>query len=239
MNRWNQAIFLHTKAFIWMFEAFSKKKYLVYFLPGLIISYLFWDLTDWAHTMSGHPSGNSDSWLGEIWTSTIHGFFSFLGFLFDQLKVFILLTLLSPMFARLSESVEESLTGRQFQFDFFQFLEEMIRMLGLVFIALFLEFLTLGLYHLLSWILGLGFLDGIANFFIASFFYGFAFYDYCLERHHIGIFQSVSFVRRKPILTFVTGLCFGLASLIPVFGFAVAPVIATILASHVFIKDNN
>ncbi|MCT4561768.1 MAG: hypothetical protein N4A41_10365 [Crocinitomicaceae bacterium] len=239
MNRFNEAIFLHNKAIQWMFLAFSKGKFLLYFLPGLIISFPFWGLSDWTATMSSDNYADSDGWFGSILNSSIQGFFSFLGFLFEQLKIFLVITLLSPLFTRLSESVEESLTGKKFKFDLVQFIEELIRMLAIVFIALSLEFITLGIYHLFSWIFGLGFLDGIANFCIASFFYGFAFYDYCLERHQIGIFQSVSFVRQKPILNFVTGLCFGLASLIPVFGFAVAPVIATIIASHVFVTDNN
>lgn len=239
MNRFAYVIQLHNSAIQWMFLEFSKGRFLLYFLPGLIITLPFWSLDLWAESMSSDTYSDNDGWFGSILNSSIQGFFGFLGFLFDQLKIFLLLTVLSPLFTRLSESVEESLTGRKFRFDFVQFLEEIVRMFGIVFIALSLEFLTLGIYHLISWILGLDFLDSLANFCIASFFYGFAFYDYCLERHQVGIFQSVSFVRRKPILNFVTGLCFGIASLIPVFGIAIAPVIATIIASHVFIKDNN
>ena len=85
-------------------------------------------------------------------------------------------------------------------------------------IAVTLEISFLIFYYMVSWIFGLGFIDGIMFFIISAFFYGMAFYDFALERDQAGVFGTLGFAFSKPLSMLLTGAIFLIIYSIPVIG---------------------
>ena len=232
------SIQLHAAGIRWILMQLAKGKYILFFIPGLLISLLFWKLFGWTSNMEHQNYFEGEEGVSSFLNSTLQGSFHVFGFLLNQLQIFLLLTVLSPLFTWLSEKTDEQLTGNKAQFDIIQFVTEFFRMLGIVVISLILEGVILLIYTIISSLFNLEWLDSYVAFCVAAYFYGFAFYDYSLERYQIGIFTSLSFARQKAMLNFVTGICFSFIALIPIVGMAVAPVVATILATYVFLADH-
>ena len=239
MNALLISIKYHISGIRWISIQVAKGKYLFYFLPGLLLSIVFWFLSSWTSSFENSQVFDQNNGLYGFFNSTVKGSFQVLDFLFEQVKIFFLLTLLSPLFTWLSEKVDESLTGKTARFDLLQIIAELFRMVGIVLMSLLIQGLLLILFKIITGIFPLEFLNQSFAFLIAAFFYGFSFYDYSLERYQIGIFMSLSFARRKAMLNLVTGICFSALTLLPVIGLAVAPVIATILATYVFLAEND
>lgn len=220
----------HFVALQWTIQQFSKGKFLFYFIPGLLIALSFWKMQDWAEGMT---VGQVESW----WDKLIAGTGSVIGFILKQIEVFFILTLLSPINTFLSEAVDKSLTGNTLGFDFIRLFNDFVRMIFVVLFAITFEFLFMGAWSLFSWIFGIGFLNKYVFFLSASFFYGFSFYDYSLERYEIGLGGSYRFSKRYFLPTLVTGIVFMSIYYIPIVGIAIAPVMATIISTHVFLKS--
>ena len=112
-------------------------------------------------------------------------------------------------------------------------------------------FIELG-YLILILVLGLfipiigGMLGTVILFFIASYFYGFAFVDYVNERRRLTLKQSVQFIRANKGLAIGNGFIFTMAMFIPMCGttlagfVAIVSVIAATIAVHevVDLSDN-
>jgi len=226
----------HFTALAWAIQKISRGKFLWYFIPGLLFTLLFWKIFDWTGTYISGEEANSDSWWSDLWSTSVEKTFSFLDFLFHQIYIFFILTVLSPLFTFLSEKVDEELTGKSVPFDFVRLINEFLRMIFIVTIAIAMELILMGCWALISWMLNLDFLDETIYWVIAAFFYGFSFYDYSLERYEFSVRDSLGFCRRYPLVTLMTGISFSLIGLIPIFGLAIAPVMATIISTHVFLK---
>ncbi len=221
----------HFQALGWTLQQFSKGKFLLYFLPGIAIAMLFWYFEMWAQGLSEGLMG--DNW----WDKFIVGTSSVLDFLFKQIAVFFILTLLSPVNTYLSENVDTELTGMRVGFDLIRFLNDFIRMIFVVIVALTLEFIFMGIWWIFAKIFSLEFLNTTVFFVSTSFFYGFSFYDYSLERYEIGLGGSYRFSKKYFLPVLTTGILFMVIYSIPVVGIALAPVIATIISTHVFLKS--
>lgn len=226
----------HVKAFSWTMMQLGKGKYLLYFIPGLLIGLFFWDLETWAEVAANDSYAKDVPWIGDYLNEGIKWTFSFLGTIFHQFFVFFVLTLLSPLNTFLSEKVDEDLTGYAQGFDLVRFVTEIVRMIGVVIVALSLEFLLMGAYALFSWIFNLDILDPFVYFIIAAYFYGFSFYDYSMERRGLGLGSSLRFSKQNPISTILTGSLFSLFAALPIFGLPIGAVLTTIIATHVFLN---
>ncbi|MFA7273469.1 MAG: EI24 domain-containing protein [Crocinitomicaceae bacterium] len=227
----------HFNALQWTFLQFTKGKYLVYFIPGILFALLFWWLQDWSQGLiSTDNVAANDHWYSNFWAKAISQTGHFLFFFFHQLAIFFILTLFSPINTFLSESVDKQLTGETVGFDLIRFVNELIRMVFIVTLAIAMEWLLMGVWSFFAWLFGLQFLTPFVFFMTAAFFYGFSFYDYSLERHEISVLGSFRFAKKYAIPTLVTGIFFSIILLIPVIGLAIAPVIITIASTHVFLK---
>jgi CysZ protein len=229
----------HLKAFQWTLMQLSKGKYLLYFIPGLLIGLLYWQVDTYFAELTIQEISDDAAWYSRWYDKSINAGISFSQTLLSQAFIFIVLTVLSPLNTFLSERVEEDLNGRSFGFDLTRFIMEILRMVGVVILALSLEFLFMGIWGILSWVFGLDFFDSIMYFILASFFYGFSFYDYSLERHSIGIGSSLKFAKNNWLNTLMTGAIFTVMIAIPIFGIPIASVLVTIISTHVFLKMND
>jgi CysZ protein len=226
----------HFKALIWTLLQFSKGKYLLYFIPGILFALGFWWLENWSESLiSLDATVEYRSWYSNLWEKSVSQTGHFLSFIFHQLAIFFILTLLSPINTFLSESVDTDLTGKTVGFGLVRLVNDFIRMLFIVIIAISLELLILGIWSLISWIFGVQFLNPTVFFMTAAFFYGFSFYDFSLERNEISIMGSIRFAKKYSFPTLVTGIFFSILLLIPILGLALAPFIITIVSTHVFL----
>ena len=233
-----KALQLHIYAVSQTFVELAKGKYLLFFIPGIVVALIFWQVYLLTETVEDSFSVVEDiPLIGSYLGAGVKGTFSFIQFIFDQLFVFFILTLLSPFNTILSEKVDSSITGKKYTLSLTQIISDLIRMIFVVLLAFILEIFTLSIYWVLSGILNLDFLDPYAYFIIAAFFYGFSFYDYSLERHQKGIFESLKFAFSNKLLVVISGSLFLLFYKIPIAGVIIAPVITTIITTFVYLKN--
>jgi len=169
----------------------------------------------------------------QSYISDVEWFYFFV--LFELFK-FTLLTLLSPFNAFVSEIYDQKLTGNQFKFFFTRMLKDIVRGLIITITGFSLELFLGGFWLLLALIFPLESLTPLFFLAISSFFFGFAYLDYSLERHRFDVFKSWRFAFKNGKTCFAIGLLFSLLMLIPIAGIIIAPPIITIFASHHFLK---
>jgi len=236
---------LHISALKKTFAILSNGNYLAFFIPGLIVGLIFWQVFLFSETFENIFDFLKDiPLLGKYLKSFIEGSFSLLNFILYQLFVFFVLTILSPFNTILGEKLDTQLTGKKYNFNFYRLLTDLIRMIFIVICALTLELLFMSVYWLISWITGLHFLDEPMYFLIGAFFYGLSFYDYSLERNKIGISGSFNFAFNNILLVTLTGCIFFAVFYIPIAGVVIAPVITTMISTIIYInfrktKSNN
>ncbi len=225
------------------FKLFAKGKFLVFFIPGLIISIGYWYWT------------SGPSWLGETASATneipliggiLSSMFSFMDGIMDKIYEityqFVLLVLLSPVNTILSQKLDTHLTGRTFESGWIEFINDLLRALLIVFIAIILEYTFIALYFFIGiFIPGFieSFLDPLMYFVITAFFIGLSFYDYSLERYRIGIGGTIGYGFSKMSYMILSGSVFLLLLKVPYVGIIVAPTITTMLTTLMYLHREN
>lgn len=219
------------------FETLSKGRLLLFFIPGLIIG--IWYFSSFLFLQNLHAGAEAVDrvpLIGGYVASGVHGVLNFGETILFEIFKFFVLTLLSPFNCILSERFDTQLTGEQFEGGLIRIINDFLRMILIVLIALFMEFAIMGCWATLSWVFGFGIVNPIVYFLISSFFMGFAFYDYSLERHGIGTFRSLGFAFSKMGYMILTGGIFTLIFMIPVVGVILAPVLVTMISTAVYLK---
>lgn len=231
-----KAINYHIKGIVTSLESLFKGKYLIYFLPGLILTAIFWYFRSKTAALDDSIDLTSSyswlQWIGNALDSMVSLLFFGVDILMEQLYIFIVLTLLSPFFTSLGEKFDEDLTGKVTKGGILRFINDLFRMIYVVFIALFLELIFIALYWLLSKIFGFpDIVNTISYFCLASFFYGFAFYDFALERYEKGVFSSLGFAFSAPLGMIIVGAIFQGIYAIPYLGIPLAPVLVVMIST--------
>lgn len=234
-----KSINYHIKAITTTFEELFKGNFLLFFIPGAVLTIIYFWLTAQASALTQAATLASDySWfdwiLGYV-NSGVQGVFSIFGWLSEQLYIFLVLTVLSPFNTYLGEKLDAKYTGQKFEGGLIRFVNDMIRMIFVVILALFLEFAFMGIYWIISWFIGFEILDNIVYFCIAAFFFGFSFYDFALERYEAGVFSSLGFAFSKPLTMILTGGVFLAIYNIPIIGIPAAPVITLMVSTMVYL----
>ena len=230
-----------------------KNKLIIYFIFPILLNILVFSLgiwgtstiSDWALTSINnliHP----ETWTfyasdviykileWSLWI-LIRIFFFFFYVWFGG---YIILMLMSPVYAFLSEKVEEILTGKKFPYSLNQFIDDIIRGILLALRNLFIELGVTILLFILGFIPVIGWLTPIAIFIVASYYYGFSFLDYSLERKRMNIHSSSEFVKNNGGLAIANGAIFSLTLAIPYIGvlfagfISIISVVAATIAIH-------
>lgn len=238
-----QSITFHIKGIQEVFRQLSKGNFLWYFLPGAIITIIyFWLNYKTSQIVSGVNFLDGIPLIGSYLNQGVDAAFSMIGFIFDQIYIFIIITILSPFNTHLSEKLDTSLSGQKFESGILRIFNDLMRMIFIVFIAVSLEFLLLGVWWIISWMFGIGdTIYELISFIMASFFFGFSFYDHSLERYDIGVFGSLGFAFKKIFMVTITGAIFQLLYYfpytggLPYIGIVIAPVLTTMISTIVFL----
>jgi CysZ protein len=105
---------------------------------------------------------------------------------------YIVLIVLSPLFANLSERTEDTISGKKFQFKFIQFLKDIARGIWITIRNLFIETMLMAIGLVLSFLVP--FLSPIiilVLFLVNCYFIGFNFFDYIVERKKMNLSTSL------------------------------------------------
>lgn len=226
------------------------------FLPGIInlafillIIFFGFELvdcfTEWVYTKLGLNAEHT-GFLKVLFSlmKFIVGFLLKIALFFFYLAIYkyLILAILSPFLAMLSEKVEEKFTGKTYPFVFKHYVQDILRGLKINFRNMFVEILWIVLLFFISFIPLIGFIVPVILFLVSSYFYGFAMMDYSLERYRLSVKESIKFARKNKGFAIANGIIFYLLFIIPVIGLLVAPsyscVAAAIGCEKIRVKEN-
>lgn len=168
------------------------------------------------------------------WLIIKTSFWVTLGYLGMKFTKYLVVIILSPVLAILSETVETKLTGNTYAFDWIQLFHDVRRGVRIALRNVFWE------YFLFTIVLVVGMFFGgdFKKIFIFSiplafgfYFYGFGFIDYINERRRLNITQSVYFVRQHRGVAIAIGSVYSLLFMVPYVGVILAPILAIIAAT--------
>ncbi len=234
-----KAITYHIKGISVTFSELAKGNFWLFFIPGAAITAAYLIFKYALDSALGASELSSDySWVDWIFgwiNSGVSAVFSIFDFIFEQIYIFIVLTLLSPFNTLLGEKLDGKLTGKKFEANLARFINDIIRMIFVVIIALLMEVACLMIWWVISFMLGLGILDSIVYFAISAFFFGFAFYDFALERYATKIYGTINFAFSYPLSVLLTGSIFLSIYAIPYIGIPISPVIAVMISTVVYL----
>lgn len=119
-------------------------------------------------------------------------------FLSGTFVKYVLLMILSPVFALLSESAEEKITGNKFPFSFTQLLKDILRGVAISLRNMILEyFFVFSCFLLTLFFPPLIFITTPFIMFLGWYYVGFTLLDYNSERHKFGVSESTRFIKQN------------------------------------------
>ncbi|MFH2094528.1 MAG: EI24 domain-containing protein [Bacteroidota bacterium] len=233
---------------------FSKGLWWFFLFPLAFNILLFWGgiegigfLGDWfnAKLMGWLHLDQAEFWgsgvLKTILEYLVKGIFNFIFFaLFAYLGGFIVLIIMSPVLAYVSEKTEKILTGNDYPFSSAQLMRDMVRGILLALRNMFIElgwsvlFFLIIVVPVIGWLIRLLQIDDVLLFLIASYFYGFSFLDYSIERQKLNVKKSVLLVRKRKGLALANGTIFSVTLFIPYIGVGLAgftAIVSTVAAA--------
>lgn len=175
------------------------------------------------------------------------GYFSFIitwilkilfWFISSTFTKYVVLIFLSPLFALLSESVEEKTNGRNFPFTFSQLIKDIGRGIIMSIRNMLLEYFFIALCFIITIIFPpLAFITTPFLILVSWYFIGFTMMDYNFERHKMNISDSVQFARKNKGLICGIGIIYSAFMLLPFFlGLMFGPVLAVVGATLSFLE---
>lgn len=149
------------------------------------------------------------------WLSLKVLLFDSLYVVFTKFTLYIVVIILSPILALLSERIEKILTGNKYAFNFKQLINDIKRGIQIAMRNIFWEYFFIVIILGIASFFGGGTVKNVLIFSlpiaIGFYFYGFAFLDYVNERRRLNIQQSVYFVSKH------RGLAISIGSIYSIF----------------------
>ncbi len=171
--------------------------------------------------------------LGAI-TFTLELIFRFLFFIiYISIYKNIILVFLSPVLALLSERTEKILTGKEYPFEFLQFIKDIGRGLKLALRNLFIEIFLWIVLLIVAFIPILNLLSPLVIFITSSYFTGFSMMDYYNERKKFTMRMSINIINLHRWKAISNGILFYALFAIPFVGWIISPSYAVVAATIV------
>jgi len=227
----------------------------VYIFPFAIYGIIFlvgFSITDQIHN-------ELMSYLKNLTSNQIddNGFFGFLfsassvlTWIIIKLSVFILLgilsgyvtlIILSPVYAWISEKIEEEITGVSYPFNFSKFIKDIVRAIIIAVRNGIIQIAFTVVLFILSFVPGVNLFTAPLLFIITAYFYGFSFLDYTHERIGLTMGGSIKEVRKLKFAATSLGSLFLLCYMIPWIGPFIACMTSfqLIVAGTTLVLENN
>lgn len=233
--------------FIKLFEGvlFSFKYFKIWFLVPLILWVFFFfifsfelskliskQLLNWILSISNDLSP-ADSKLSAFTESIVLGaewgitllIKILIWYIIGRSVKYIILILLSPLFAYLSEKTEFILLNKAYSFNLRQFIRDILRSISLTFRNILFESVIIGLGSMtLIFIPVLSPLILMLLFIVNSYFMGFSYFDYIAERKKINYSTTLRYMRKNKLTLIGFGFAYNLISFIPLADWLIAPI---------------
>jgi CysZ protein len=240
---------------------FEKGLWLYIFYP-LILWFLIWigsiwlfstiaiQLSDYiSRQLNFNDIPDAGGWLSFA-KPFLTGYFSFIlvwvlkilfWFISSTFVKYVTLIFLSPLFALLSESIEEKITGTRYPFQFIQFLKDIGRGIVMSIRNMILEYFFIALCFILTLLFPPSvFVTGPFLILVSWYFLGFTMFDYNFERHKMGVSNSIKTARKHKGMICGIGMIYSIFMLLPLFvGLMSGPVIAVAGATLCFLELKN
>lgn len=132
---------------------------------------------------------------------------------------YLVVALLSPLLAKLSEKTENILTGNKYPWNFKQLVNDVKRAMRIIVRNLMWEyffFLIILIVSIIGWEDPRSSPVFYLTFAIGFYYYGFAFLDYINERRRLSMDESIVFMRKNRGLAIVIGGMYSIMILVPV-----------------------
>ncbi len=206
---------------------------LIFYLTFMLESSVHEHVSNWLLSLFNNEGNNN--WITVAITYVIKGVLFLLFKLMFLLFFFffsgnIVLILLSPALAYISEKTEKILTNKTYPFSFSVWFRQIGRSIVLSLRNLFIQLLLTLSIFIISFIPIIGWIISpfsiILIILINSYFLGFSFMDFSFERKELSIHQSVNIVRKNKGVAIGFGLVYFLFFLIPFIGNFLIPFIA-------------
>lgn len=144
-----------------------------------------------------------------IWTVLKMMFYDGLYIIFTQFTLYIVVVLLSPVLAMLSEKIEEIISGKKYTYSFKMLLNDIKRGGVIAFRNLVWYYVFVGLFLGVATLFGIStknsFIMFAIPFVVGFYYYGFSFMDYVNERRRMNIQQSIYYVSQHKGLAISIG----------------------------------
>ena len=152
---------------------------------------------------------------------------------------YIVLTFMSPIYSWLSEKVEEHLTGAVYEFRLTQLLKDIFRGIMIALRSSIMQFVVGFILFIFSFIPLFALVTPFIAFISTSYFYGFAFMDYAIERKQLNARESTRYIYNRKYLAIGIGSIFSLALMIPFLNIIVCSFVSllSVIASVVAINE--
>ncbi|TND09993.1 MAG: hypothetical protein FD123_675 [Bacteroidetes bacterium] len=161
--------------------------------------------------------------------SIVMGLLSY--FLFNSISKYLLLIILSPVLAFLSERVEEIRSGNKFPFVFSHFVKDVLRGILITFRNMLVETLIILACFFIAWIPVIGWFTALFLYFVSSYYLGFSMMDYSCERRRLSIRQGVKLIRKHKGIAIGNGIIFSLLLMVPYVGISIGPILSVVAAT--------
>ena len=148
----------------------------------------------------------------------------------------VVLILMSPVMALISEKVEQLATGKEYSFRMTQFLKDVWRGVRIAVKNLIIELTIIVCLSLMTFIPILGWIAPLFIFVIQSYFYGYSMMDYTNERKKLTMRESSAYIYKNKWLAMTNGVFFYLILMIPFVGWIFAPCYGVIAATLAMLK---
>lgn len=170
--------------------------------------------------------------LRKILQFVIHlGLHLILYFVFLTINKYLLLIVLSPLMAAISEKTETILTGKTYAFQFSNLIRDLYRGAAIALRNMCIEFGCIFLSLFIIWIPIIGWLCPLFLFILSCYFYGFSMIDYTNERRGLATSHSIVYVKRHKGLAIGNGFILLLLFAIPYIGLFLAAILGPVSAT--------
>lgn len=225
---------------LWIYFLYPFFISLLLFFGGFALVHQFSDFVrSWLMDIVD-PYIASSSWLSYLTTALsfiVNILFAIIFYFFYSAIVkYIVLIVMSPVMALLSEKAEEIITGKKYKFNFSQLLQDILRGISIALRNMIIELSIILICFILVWIPVIGWLSPIFLFVVSYYFYGFSMIDYTSERRKLNVSQSVAYIRKNKGLAIGNGFIFALLFAFPIIGAIVVAVLAPVAATIAVIE---
>lgn len=164
------------------------------------------------------------------------------GLLFAVFGGYLVIILMSPALAYISEHVEKVVKGSDYPLDWEQIMRDVVRGVLIALRNMFYQMLwTLG-FMILGFIPVVNLIAPFGIFIVGSYYYGYSFMDYVNERKKLNVSESNNIIKDRKGIAIANGLPLSLVLLIPIVGSFIGTFVAvncTVAASLAMLKRDD